>query len=164
MRRYWAYLLYVLRHKWFVFRACCKARMVWRGLIHDLSKFHPCEFIAYAHHFYYADGGKRSLRDSTGAYNPCRIGGTFDQAWLHHQRNKHHWQAWCIVGDNGSLKPLPIPESHCVEMICDWIGAGMAQSGKATPYTWWEANRSKMVLEEETARTIDRLLRSGIGM
>ena len=34
----------VTRHRWVVFKLCCKAGIPWRGLVHDLSKFSPTEF------------------------------------------------------------------------------------------------------------------------
>lgn len=49
---YWKYFKYVLRHKWYVFLACLKYGLIWRGIVHDLSKFKPDEFIAYARFFY----------------------------------------------------------------------------------------------------------------
>lgn len=43
----------VLKHKWVVFKLCCKAGIPWRGLVHDLSKFSPTEFWESAK--YYAE-------------------------------------------------------------------------------------------------------------
>ena len=92
MTMYWKYLVYVIRHKWFVFVACCRLGVWWLGVVHDWSKLRPGEFIPYARHFY---GPKRKeWRDSTGYYKPTQTGDlAFDFAWLLHQkRNKHHWQ------------------------------------------------------------------------
>lgn len=84
---------YVVRHKWFVFVACYRLGIPWRGLVHDLSKFLPSEWIPYTNFFY---GPKPSPRDSTGYYKPTDTGDkAFDFAWLLHQkRNRHHWQWW----------------------------------------------------------------------
>ena len=49
---YWKYLKAVLKHKWFVFIECRKLGIPWLGVIHDLSKFLPSEFIPYARYFY----------------------------------------------------------------------------------------------------------------
>lgn len=46
------YLSYVIRHKWYVYLACCERGIWWLGLIHDLSKFRWSEFMPYARHFY----------------------------------------------------------------------------------------------------------------
>jgi hypothetical protein len=49
---YWKYFKYVVKHKWYVFVACCKQGIIWRGIIHDMSKFLPSEFIPYARFFH----------------------------------------------------------------------------------------------------------------
>ncbi len=43
MKRHWAYLKYVLRHKLFVALVCCKKGLLWRGLVHDWHKLRPSE-------------------------------------------------------------------------------------------------------------------------
>lgn len=49
------YLSYVLRHKWFVLVAGLKTGApLWRLLIHDWSKFLPCEWGPYTRTFYTA--------------------------------------------------------------------------------------------------------------
>lgn len=57
MKKYFKYFNYVLRHRWYVFLECVKLGIIWRGIIHDLSKFLPSEFIPYANYFY---GNKRN--------------------------------------------------------------------------------------------------------
>ena len=34
----------VIKHKWVVFKLCCKIGIPWRGFMHDWSKFSPTEF------------------------------------------------------------------------------------------------------------------------
>ena len=41
----------VCRHKWVVFKLCCKIGVPWRGLVHDLSKFSPTEFSESVKYF-----------------------------------------------------------------------------------------------------------------
>jgi hypothetical protein len=90
---------YLTKHKFFVMIECVKEGMLWRGLIHDLSKLNPKEFFPYAYHFYQDNKPKR---DSTGYYKPTDTGNlNFEMAWLHHiHKNKHHWQHYCISADN----------------------------------------------------------------
>ncbi|MBZ0293912.1 MAG: DUF5662 family protein [Anaerolineae bacterium] len=45
MKKHWQYLKYVFRHKWYVFWSCVEYGLFWRGLVHDLSKFTPEEWI-----------------------------------------------------------------------------------------------------------------------
>jgi len=141
--RYLRYLKYVLRHKWFVFIECARRGLVWRGLVHDMSKLRPSEFFPYANFFY----GKKPSPSAA-----------FDFAWLLHQkRNRHHWQWWILPEDNGGEKVMEMPMAERVEMLCDWKGAGRAQ-GTPNTQKWYLANRGKMRLGPYTRSWIEREL------
>ena len=95
---YIKYLWYVIRHKWFVFVECVKLGVPWLGLIHDLSKFLPREFIPYARNFY--GTYPKDLRYTR--FTAEGVKAAFDVAWLHHQKgNRHHWQYWLLQYDQG---------------------------------------------------------------
>jgi hypothetical protein len=148
MRRYWAYFLYVLRHKWFVLVEGVKLGHipVWMLIVHDWDKFLPSMFIPYAHHFYNADGTPAIQRDS-GNYS-----GIEEQVRRHVRRNKHHWEYW-------KDKDEPMPEVHAWEMLADWRGAGLA-NGK--PDTHW-AGISSIVAVSSLTRKRDHGLKSSWG-
>ena len=154
------YLSYVLRHKWFVFVECCKLGVPLRGILHDLSKLSPKEWLPYVNHFY---GDKPSPRGEDGSYNPLHVGDDFDYAWLSHQHhNKHHWQYWILRGDSGETKALPMPIRYAKEMLADWRGAGRAITGKDNTLEWYQKNKHKMVLHNLTRYWIESEL--GVGM
>ena len=44
LKNFWGHLTNVVKHKWIVFRLCCKAGIPFRGIVHDLSKFSITEF------------------------------------------------------------------------------------------------------------------------
>lgn len=157
MRKYIKYFFYVLRHRWYVFLECCKARIVWQGIIHDLSKLLLSEFIPYANHFYGKNSGISRGRNKTGYYKPTDTGDKdFDFAWLLHQkRNRHHWQWWILPEDEGGVKVLDMPLKYRKEMLCDWRGAGRAQGNKITPAVWYENNKNKMQLHRGTRTWIE---------
>lgn len=159
MRRHWAYFKYVVRHKWFVFLACRQLHVSLHiSILHDWTKFQPIEWFAYARQFYNHDGSKRQVRDASGAYDPNRQSEDFQRAWLHHQRLKHHWQAWISLGDGGHLSPLGIPDVYLREMIADWIGAGRAISGRTDPNPWYDANRDKIILHPASRQKLKEYL------
>lgn len=110
--------------------------------------------------FYNADGSKRTVRDSSGSYDPNRQADTFKRAWLHHQKQPHHWQAWISIGDGGNLTPLTIPQRFVLEMVADWYGAGMAINGYNEVEFWYLSNKDKMVLEEETRLRVEKAIQS----
>ncbi len=159
MTDYLKYLHYVLRHKWFVFIECCRYGLFWQGITHDISKFLPSEFIPYANFFY----GHRApiRRDSTGYYKPTETGDQeFDYAWfLHQKRNKHHWQYWVFPDEGGkSFKVVEMPDKYQKEMLCDWLGAGMAQ-GTPDSKKWYDAHKDQLVLHSKTRAWIEEQLR-----
>jgi len=104
----------VNKHRYKVFKLCCKAGIPFRGLIHDLSKYSPTEFF-------------ESVKYYNGGYSPirnCKKENGYSKAWLHHKgRNKHHYEYWY---DYNAPEETPvIPYKYTVEMICDSLAAGM---------------------------------------
>jgi hypothetical protein len=96
--RHWAYLTYVVRHKWFVFVAGCRLGIPWLAMLHDNSKFLPDEWRWYARHFYAPDGSKQTWQGKDGFYVDADNDTKFDRAWLKHiKRNKHHPQHWIRI-------------------------------------------------------------------
>lgn len=154
MKRHWAYFKYVIRHKWFVVLAGWKLRASpWRILVHDLSKFLPSEWVAYARTFYAPNGRKQ--------YQP---GEAFDRAWLAHQhRNKHHWQYWMLKEDSGAVKLLDMPGVYIDEMIADWAGAGRAISGRWEVAEWYARNQEKILLSDVTRAQVELTLNKYFG-
>ena len=118
MNRYIVYIWYVVKHKWFVFLECCKLGIPWRGVLHDMSKFLPSEFIPYARFFYNPDGSSKQIRDKTGYYKPNNTGDAeFDLAWFYHKsRNKHHWQYWILPWDADDSHNKYQIQSHAPEI------------------------------------------------
>lgn len=157
MKAHWNYFVYVLRHKWHVFRGCLALGVpIHQAIIHDWVKFLPVEFFPYVRQFYHPDGSKRQVRDASGAYDPNKQAVDFQRAWLHHQREPHHWQAWISVGDGGNLSPLPIPQRFVLEMVADWYGAGMAIAGTRDVEKWYLTNKDKIVLEDGTRDRVEK--------
>lgn len=160
MKDHIQYLKYVRRHKWFVFRGFrYTGGSPILAIFHDLSKFFPQEWFPYVHSFYNRDGSKRNVRNADGSYDPTKVSREFDYAWKSHQlHNAHHWQHWVLINDEDDTYPLPIPDKYIREMVADWIGAGIAIAGRADPAPWYERNKYKMILHDESRAKIERLL------
>ncbi len=127
------HLCLVSHHKWEVFKLCCRAGIPLQGLLHDLSKFTPFEFIESVKYY----NGHRSplavSRETNG----------YSKAWLHHKgRNKHHWEYW-IDGYNQGGYGCMIPFKYACEMICDMIAASKVYQGPnytlQSPLKYFEA-------------------------
>lgn len=99
---------------------------------HDLSKWEPEEYVAYALQFC-----------GNGAPD-----GEFDRAWLHHiHNNPHHWQHWIIPS---SQKVLEMPDEYVLEMIADWMGASRVYSKSDDMSGWLKDNWPRIVLHPKS--------------
>lgn len=150
--RHIAYLKYLLKHKYYVLKACrMTGAPIWRGLVHDLSKLLPSEWVSYARTFYDVDGSKRYAPDVA-----------FDMSWLKHQhRNAHHWQHWVLREDSGRVVLLEMPEDVAREMVADWIGAGWAITGDpSNVHDWYRKNYIDIQLNPATRAFVNSLLES----
>lgn len=135
--RHLKYLLYLLRHKWFVLLEMRKRGLFWQGLVHDSSKLRWSEWNNFANYFY----GKKD-KD------------LFELAeYLHKTRNPHHWEYWNDCPDEDLLK---IPESYLVEMLCDWLA--MEHAGKGSTHKWYENHKEKIRLHPKDKQWIENKL------
>jgi len=159
MRAHWAYLKYVVRHKWYVFLECIKLGIPWRGLIHDWHKFLPGEWFPYVYFFHNSDGSNKQVRGKTGYYKPDDTGDpAFDLAWFRHQKRAwHHWQSWILPMTDGTTKVLAMDDASRREILADWRGAGLSQ-GKPDTAAWYEANGGKLRLHPETRAWLEEQL------
>jgi len=150
------YCWYICRHKWFVFLACCRLGIPFAGIVHDLSKFRPSEFVPYARFFYGRPIGDNGKPLSPSVFEQF----TFDYAWLLHiHRNPHHYQFYILKEDSGETKVLEMPERYIREMVADWRGAGRAIQGrKSDARAWYLGGKDKKVLAPNTRRRVEQLL------
>lgn len=168
---YWKYFKYLIKHKWFVTVECFKHGLFWRGLMHDVSKFRPSEFFPYATFFYGRKGGDgiKTGRDKSGYYSAgVTVDDAFNFAWLLHQkRNDHHWQWWWLKLDDGEQRCFVMSIDAMMEMICDWVGAGRAITGKKSPKDdpyketreWYMKNYDKIMLHQSIREEVNCILR-----
>lgn len=151
IQKHLRYLNYVVRHKYYVARECFKHGLIWRGLIHDWTKFLPCEWFPYVESFY---GGY-----TKDTYPKCIID-AFNDAWKHHYRcNDHHWEHWSLFNNKVALR---MSYDAVVEMLCDWKGASAAKNKGNTwqdVNDWYYGNGDNMYLHEDTRTLVTMLLR-----
>lgn len=140
-------------HKYYVFQNCCKAGIPMRGLLHDLSKFTPVEFLESTKYFQ----GNRS------PINACKDANGVSKAWLHHKgRNPHHYEYWQDDFDHGGM-PLKMPFICALELVCDYLAAGQAYNKEkftySQEYEWWENKcRNPVAMHPQTRRFVDLML------
>lgn len=187
LKAIWTYFKYIVRHKWFVFKAGYMIGVpIWRLIVHDLSKLRPDEFFPYALYFY---GDKpKDIVEWSCYYSPIVLEtaeavqrkrqSQFDKAWLHHQnRNDHHWQYWVLINDQGeivrtgsSMFPtlfrmlssetcLEMPEECVLEMVADWAGAGRAIHGRYDLASWYLKNKDNIVLHPKSRALVEKVIK-----
>lgn len=135
--KFFGHLRTVVAHRWWVFRYCLTAGHPIVGLLHDLSKFSPTEFLESVRYYQ----GTRSPIDA------CKEANGVSLAWMHHKgRNPHHYEYWQDNFDKGGTH-VDIPYQYALEMLCDYLGAGRAYMGKGfsfqKEYTWWKKKRDQ---------------------
>jgi len=134
------YLRYIITHKYYVMIECFKRGLFLQGLLHDISKLSFSEFIPYMNFFTKKDRSEEAKK-------------AFNKAWLHHiHNNPHHWEYWIMPGKNVACE---MPDKYREEMICDWIGAGIAITGKREFKEWYQENKDKIILHERTRNLIE---------
>ena len=143
----------VFKHKYWVFHYCRLAGIPWRGLVHDLSKFSPTEFIESVKYY---QGGKSS------PINAAKREQGFSRAWQHHKgRNTHHYEYWTDNYDSGTTC-IKMPFEDAVEMICDYLGAARAYWGKEFTYTkeldWWVEKKKVAKIHKHTKAFVSQVL------
>lgn len=113
---------------------------------HDTSKYDEEEFDAYCNYFYPAEN-----------YPKDEL--AFDRAWLHHQHNNpHHWQYWVLVRDEGNLVPMDMDDFSIYEMLCDWHSFHYFKDPESTAYRWYQDNKDKMILSDNTRNIVESLI------
>ena len=118
MKKFLKHLHLVNKHRFLVFIHCCKCGLFWRGLIHDLSKYSPTEFLESVKYF---NGDHSPIVESRKD-----IG--YSKAWLHHKgKNKHHIEYW--FDEDLEVQPV-MPYKYAVECVCDKLAASKCYNGK----------------------------------
>ena len=112
---WWKHLKTINHHKWLVMKNCFRLGMYKQGLLHDLSKYSPTEFLV----------GVKYYQGNRSPNNAEREDKGYTSAWLHHKgRNKHHLEYWLDYDlVNGGVTGMKMPVKYVVEMFCDRIAA-----------------------------------------
>ena len=128
----------VLKHKFEVAKICFKFGLYWQGIVHDLSKFSPTEFIPSVKYYSGTRSPIEAEKEDKG----------YSMAWLHHKsRNKHHFWYWVDYNNKQVQSPVRIPLKYVYELLADTIAAGKVYSSNAgkewkqsDPYEYYKAH------------------------
>ena len=140
----------VTRHRHKVFVHCLKVGIPMQGLMHDLSKYTPAEFIPGAKYYL----GYKSPTEAERA----DIG--YSMAWMHHKgRNKHHFEFWTDYSPKTrKMEAVEMPIKYVKEMFCDRVAASKIYQGKDytddKPVSYFKNGNAKNVMHPETAKLL----------
>lgn len=116
LHNFTGHLKTVNAHKKLVRQHCFRLGMYKQGILHDLSKYSPTEFIPGVKYYQ----GNRSPNNAQREAEGCST------AWLHHKgRNKHHYEYWIdyTSDKNAVFAGMKVPEKYVAEMFCDRVAA-----------------------------------------
>ena len=146
----------ITKHKLEVMKNCFAAGLYLQGLLHDLSKYTPAEFIPGAVYYQGNRSPNNAEREKEGV----------SKAWLHHKgRNKHHYEYWTDYdpkGKKGMLVGAPMPRRYIAEMFCDRVAASKIYNGDrysdAYPLAYLMQGIDSVLMHERTKNELVFLL------
>ncbi len=149
----------ITRHHNLVMGYCFRAGLYRQGLLHDLSKYSPEEFLVGAKYYQGTRSPNNAEREDTGV----------STAWLHHKgRNKHHYEYWIDysgdMNDGRVLAGIKMPRRYVAEMIFDRVSASRVYKGDVytdrSPLEYFLASKEKCwFIHPVTKRQMEFLLR-----
>lgn len=150
---FFKHLKTVTRHRREVRRNCFKVGLIRRGLLHDLSKFSPSEFIPGVKYYQGVRSPQARERELFG----------YSAAWLHHKgRNKHHFEYWTDVDAYGNTVAVDMPPVYFAEMVCDRIAASKVYKGKdyrdSSALEYFLGRKDSCNMNAETAARLEYFL------
>jgi len=153
----WKHFKTITYHKYLVAQGCFQIGLYRQGILHDLSKYSPEEFLVGVRYYQ----GTRSPNDAE------RERKGYSAAWLHHKgRNKHHYEYWIDYSKHarpGEMVPVPMPDRYIAEMLMDRIAACKVYKGEAytdeAPYAYFMKGKNLHTMHAYTAAKLERYLK-----
>lgn len=148
------HFLTITKHRNAVMRHCFKAGIPIRGLLHDLSKYSPTEFLPGVKYFQGTRSPNEQERELFG----------FSKAWMHHKgRNRHHFEYWNDVNPKSKrYEPVKMPIKYLKEMFCDRVAASKIYQGKnyvdSHPLDYFKRGRAADYMHKDTANMLEKWL------
>lgn len=153
--KWYKHLRTINHHKWLVMKHCFRVGLYKQGLLHDLSKYSPTEFLVGAK-YYQGDKSPNNVERQVKGYT---------SAWLHHKgRNKHHLEYWIDYSatPGEGMTGMEMPVQYVVEMFCDRVAASQNYNrdtyDDTFPLTYYNKGKEKYMLHPNTRALLEELL------
>lgn len=152
----WNHFKTITQHKILVMQGCFAIGLYKQGLLHDLSKYAPCEFIMGAKYWQGSRSPNTAEREAKG----------YSSAWLHHKgRNKHHYEYWMDYSTDDKanpIKPVRMPLLYIFEMFIDRVMACKVYNKEKfttkDPLTYYLKGNTAQFLHPYTQKVLEKLL------
>ena len=144
----WRHLRTITHHKILVMKGCFKLGLYRQGLLHDMSKYSPAEFLVGCRYYQGTRSPNNAEREAKG----------YSSAWLHHKgRNKHHYEYWIDYGmkKEDGIIGMKMPARYVAEMFVDRISASKTYQGDKYE------DRTPHRYSEEGADMLGKIRRAG---
>ena len=153
----WLHFKTITRHKLLVMHYCFRAGMYKQGLLHDLSKYAPVEFLVGCKYYQGDRSPNNAEREDTG----------ISKSWLHHKgRNKHHFEYWIdydVDGNSTILAGMKMPVKYVAEMFCDRVAASRIYNKDkykdSDPLDYYIKGLGHYIMHPETDELLHNLLK-----
>lgn len=148
----------ITNHKRLVRNMCFQVGLYKQGLLHDLSKYSPSEFLV----------GVKYYQGNRSPNNAEREANGISSAWLHHKgKNKHHYEYWLdySVDSTEGIVGQRMPLNYVIEMFIDRIAASKNYQKDAYnqkhPLIYYEQGAAKLgnMIHPDTAKLLHFLLK-----
>ncbi len=150
----WKHFKTITKHRHIVMFNCFRAGIPVQGLLHDLSKYSPYEFLVGAKYYQGTRSPNIAERQARG----------YSSAWLHHKgRSKHHYEYW-FDNDDATLtiQPVEMPVRYVIEMFCDRVSASKVYNGKnyndSIPLNYFNSHDYRVTMHPNTRKLLEELL------
>lgn len=150
----------ITEHKVQVMKLCFEVGLYYQGVMHDMSKYTPTEFLAGCRYY---QNGKRSPN------NGEREAIGYSSAWMHHKgRNRHHFEFWLDytakpIEGKPPMVPVQMPRRYVAEMLMDRIAASKTylkeNYTRHEPLNYFQRGRARTIMHPQTARELERMLK-----
>lgn len=152
----WQHFKTINHHKYLVMKGCFRVGLYKQGLLHDLSKYSPTEFLVGCKYYQGTASPNNREREVKG----------YSSAWLHHKgRNKHHLEYWIdySVGKDKSMVGMKMPLKYVVEMFIDRVAASKNYQKEKyrddSPWEYYAQGRGRYMIHKDTQKLLEKLLR-----
>jgi hypothetical protein len=160
MGKAWKHFCTINNHKNLVMKGCFQVGLYRQGLLHDLSKYSPTEFLVGCKYFQGNMSPNNVEREKQG----------YSRAWLHHKgRNKHHMEYWIDYDiskepghEHGGMTGMKMPVRYVAEMFIDRVSASKNYQKEKyrddSALIYYQKGRGHYLIHEDTAALLEYLL------